>query len=136
MIEDHKFTKIESKKLGFFKIVSSSKTAPNSPSQIFITYPITFKSKFEVTNVFLEGINDKGVIFKIPLKIEITDNGLLKGSFINLIQPTAISLNVSIKYIYLNRENSISVGHLIKLGNLDSLAELDYVNYLQWQSSP
>jgi hypothetical protein len=136
MIEDHKLTAIEANNLGFFKVVSSSKKAPDSPSQIFITYPVTFKSKFEVIDIFLEGTNDKGVIFKIPLKIETTDNNLLKGSFINLIQPTAISLSLSIKYIDFNRENSISVGHLVKLGNLNSLTEIDYVNYLQWQNSP
>lgn len=136
LIDEHKFTDIEYNRLGFLKVVNSSDDEPNSPSQIFITYPKKFKSNFEVSTVLLEVRNDKGIILETWLKIEDADSDLLSSSTINLIDPTVISISVSIKYMKYDNGISISSGHLIKLGNLSLLPETTYSNYLQWKVSP
>ncbi|MCJ8322222.1 MAG: hypothetical protein MJK12_21525 [Colwellia sp.] len=136
MIDEHKLTNTEYNKLGFFKIVNSTNDEPNAPSQIIIIYPKKLKSNFQVTDVFLEVKDDKGIILETWLKTEDADHDLLSVSVINLIKPSVISISVNIKYIKFGEGTSISSGHLIKLGNLDLLSETTYSNYLQWKYSP
>jgi hypothetical protein len=136
IIDEHEFTDVEYKKLGFLEIGPPANDRQSYPRLIYLTYPKKFKSKFEVLDVFIEGKDDKGTIFKTTLKIEHTDNDLLSGSFVSLIKQSDISLSVYVKYIDFNSKNSISVGHLIKLGNIDLFPKTTYSNFIQWKVSP
>ena len=136
LIDELELTEVEYNRLGFLKVVNSSDNEPNSPSQVLLTYPKKFKSNFIVSNVFLEVRNDKGIILETWLNIEDAGSDLLSSSTINLIDPTAISISVSIKYIKYDSGASISTGHLINLGNLNLFPATTYSNYQQWKVSP
>ncbi len=136
LIDKHELTYVEYKRLGFLKVVTSSDNEPNSSSQIFLTYPKKYKAHFEVSAVFLEVRNDKDIILETWLKIEDADSDFLSSSTINLIDPSVISISVSIKYMKYDNSISICSGHLIKLGDLNLMPKTTYSNYLQWKVSP
>jgi len=136
MIEEHELTQIECTELGFLKILTVSNNKTETSFQVFITYPSVFQTNYKIESVFLEGKDGEGIVFQTWLHIDETSNNSLKGSFINVINPHAISLSVEIKYIDSNDRNSMISGHLIKLGNLDSLSTTTYDNFLDWQVSP
>lgn len=136
LIVEHELTEVEYKRLGFLKLATPSGDEIDSPSQIFLTYPKIFKAEFEVNSVFLEVKNDEGVILEAWLNIEGAEPNSLNLSVINLVNPSVISISVSIKYMKYDNDFSIGSGHLIKLGNLDLLPKTTYLNYQKWKPTP